>query len=278
LQPNILLLICLRDKKLYTEYWILTGLLTFGVTITNFLQSIICFSIAVIGLQIKNRFVVILKYILLVISLAFILSLIQYNIFHNSKLFFIPSTVTWELRYTAITIINQLLTTLYELGKHFLIVNFVSPSPFFVTSVPTGLETNLAILGFFKRSLDYNLLGLAAIVLWLSVFISGLLKNLKMIHEIIPFFYANFLGVLFNIILHSVYGVHEMFLYTCHFTFLILALATNRSIKKVPPQGAGYGKRFARKPLVSIASLYFPPQGAGNYTQIIINEKYILQN
>jgi hypothetical protein len=43
-------------------------------------------------------------------------------------------------------------------------------------------------------------------------------------------------------------------------------------IKKVPPQGAGYGKRFARKPLVSIASLYFPPQGAGNYTQIIIKE------
>jgi hypothetical protein len=41
-------------------------------------------------------------------------------------------------------------------------------------------------------------------------------------------------------------------------------------IKKVPPQGAGYGKRFARKPLVSIASLYFPPQEAGNYTQIII--------
>ena len=40
-------------------------------------------------------------------------------------------------------------------------------------------------------------------------------------------------------------------------------------IKKVPPQGAGYGKSFARKPLVSIASLYFPPQGAGNYTQII---------
>jgi hypothetical protein len=43
-------------------------------------------------------------------------------------------------------------------------------------------------------------------------------------------------------------------------------------IKKVPPQGAGYGKRFARKPLVSIASLYFPPQGAGNYTQIIIKK------
>ena len=45
-------------------------------------------------------------------------------------------------------------------------------------------------------------------------------------------------------------------------------------IKKVPPQGAGYGKRFARKPLVSIASLYFPPQGAGNYTQIIIKSRF----
>jgi hypothetical protein len=42
-------------------------------------------------------------------------------------------------------------------------------------------------------------------------------------------------------------------------------------IKKVPPIGAGYGKRFARKPLVSIANLYLSPQGAGNYTQIIIN-------
>ena len=47
--------------------------------------------------------------------------------------------------------------------------------------------------------------------------------------------------------------------------------STTVLIKKVPPQGAGYGKRFARKPLVSIASLYFPPQGAGHYTQIIIN-------
>jgi hypothetical protein len=46
------------------------------------------------------------------------------------------------------------------------------------------------------------------------------------------------------------------------------------AIKKVPPQGAGYGKRFARKPLVSIASLYFPPQGAGNYTQIIIKYEF----
>ena len=55
--------------------------------------------------------------------------------------------------------------------------------------------------------------------------------------------------------------------------------STTVLIKKVPPQGAGYGKRFARKPLVSIASLYFPPQGAGNYTQIIIKiQNWLLFN
>lgn len=35
--------------------------------------------------------------------------------------------------------------------------------------------------------------------------------------------------------------------------------------KSSAPRG-GVWKSFARKPLVSIASLYFSPQGAGNYT------------
>jgi hypothetical protein len=35
--------------------------------------------------------------------------------------------------------------------------------------------------------------------------------------------------------------------------------------KSSAPWG-GVWKSFARKPLVSIASLYFSPQGAGNYT------------
>ena len=43
--------------------------------------------------------------------------------------------------------------------------------------------------------------------------------------------------------------------------------------KKSAPWG-GVWKSFARKPLVSIASLYFPPQGAGNYTQIIIKKAF----
>jgi hypothetical protein len=38
-----------------------------------------------------------------------------------------------------------------------------------------------------------------------------------------------------------------------------------RNQKSSAPRG-GVWKSFARKPLVSIASLYFSPQGAGNYT------------
>jgi hypothetical protein len=47
--------------------------------------------------------------------------------------------------------------------------------------------------------------------------------------------------------------------------------------KNSAPRG-GVWKSFARKPLVSIASLYFPPQGAGNYTQIIINAYLLISN
>jgi hypothetical protein len=40
---------------------------------------------------------------------------------------------------------------------------------------------------------------------------------------------------------------------------------TDLNQKSSAPRG-GVWKSFARKPLVSIASLYFSPQGAGNYT------------
>ena len=72
-----------------------------------------------------------------------------------------------------------------------------------------------------------------AIILWLSIFISGIFQNLRLIikkNVNVYLFSAISLGILFNIAVHSILGVHEMFLYSCHFTFLILALATNRSL------------------------------------------------
>jgi hypothetical protein len=226
---HILFFICLRDKKLYTEYWVLTGLFTFGITITNFAQSIICFSIVVILLRRKDRLAIVAEYIGVVFLISFLLSLIQHKIFPNAALFFVPSTVVTELKYTAINIINHPLTTLHELGQHFFIVNFVTASP-----LPPAEEmlTRRPIIGFFERPLNYSLVGLAGIVLWLSIFISGLFKNIQMIHQNRPMFYGIFLCILFNIALHSVFGVNEMFLYTCHFTFLVLAIITNLSLIK----------------------------------------------
>ncbi|HYW19709.1 MAG TPA: hypothetical protein VE956_10415 [Nodularia sp. (in: cyanobacteria)] len=233
---HILFFICLRDKKLYTEYWVLTGLFTFGITITNFAQSIICFSIVVILLRRKDRLAIVAEYIGVVVLICFLLSLIQYKIFNTAALFFVPSTVVTELKYTAIKIINQPLTTLYELGKHFFIVNFVTASP-----LPLAEEilTRRPIIGFFQRPLNYNFAGLVGIVLWLSIFISGLFKNIQMIHQNRPMFYGLFLCILFNIALHSVFGVNEMFLYTCHFTFLVLAIVTNLSLIKNRSYKAG---------------------------------------
>jgi hypothetical protein len=47
-----------------------------------------------------------------------------------------------------------------------------------------------------------------------------------------------------------------------------------RNQKSSAPRG-GVWKSFARKPLVSIASLYFSPQGAGNYTHTRLKNLFI---
>jgi hypothetical protein len=49
-----------------------------------------------------------------------------------------------------------------------------------------------------------------------------------------------------------------------------LFVSNSSNQKSSAPRG-GVWKSFARKPLVSIASLYFSPQGAGNYTHTRLN-------
>jgi hypothetical protein len=42
----IIFLNSLRDKKLYFNYWVFAGVFSFGITITNFSTTLVCFIVA----------------------------------------------------------------------------------------------------------------------------------------------------------------------------------------------------------------------------------------
>lgn len=221
----ILFLICIKTRNLYLAYWIVAGLLSFGVTITNFVQTLICFAATVFGLQRPRKIILILEYASCVLSFAFLLSLIQKITFPQSSFFFEPSMFANESQFIKNYILEQPFLVLSQIINNFFMVNFVSPSPFAIPKTPISPM----ILSFFNRPLDYNLIGWLGIVVWLGLFILGTLKNIQSLK-------TNFLiigillAVIFNIFIHSLFGVNEMFLYTCNFTFPVLLLAINQSL------------------------------------------------
>ncbi|MBE9125746.1 MULTISPECIES: hypothetical protein [unclassified Coleofasciculus] len=222
----ILFLLCLSRRKLYLKYWIFTGLFSFGITITNFAQTLICFVAVLFVLKQQQKIIKSLEYISSVILLASGLSLIQKLIFiRGAKIFFLSlfmsesSYIEWYNPFTIIT----------EVFKHFFLVNFIAPSPFTGNISP---ENNRLMLNFFLQPLIYSLIGKLAIIVFLSLLIVGLIKNIFDRNKRVITITVS-LSIVFNIALHSVFGVSTLFLYTCYVTFPVLLLIFNESIFKV---------------------------------------------
>ncbi|MBO3462218.1 hypothetical protein G7B40_006165 [Aetokthonos hydrillicola Thurmond2011] len=217
----------IENKKLDIGYWILAGIFTFGVTITNFIQTLVCFTIAVLALKTnKNKVSLISEYIGTVVTLAFVLSIFQKIIIIHAPYFFLPDMLTTETKYIKSFLFSQPLTVIQELLKHFFLVNFVSSSPFNTLHPENGSAIELT---FFMRNLDYSLIGAIGTIIWILLLILGVYKNILSAHKNIVVL-ALCGNLLFNLTLYSIFGVNEMFLYTCNFTFIVLALATNQSL------------------------------------------------
>jgi hypothetical protein len=224
----ILFLISLQDQKIYFGYWIIAGLFTFSVTITNFVQTLICLSTVVFRSHIKAKIVSILEYIGVIVSFAFLLSILQKVIFPQAKFFFLPTMVTYETKAVSALVLEHPLVVVEEIIKNFFLVNFIAPFP--------GIESNPQnpnglILDFFMHPLNYNLVGAVGAALWLCLFTYGFYKNIRSRRR--TFFNAVLCAVSFNIALHSIFGVNEIFLYTCNFSFPVLLLSLNESVFKM---------------------------------------------
>lgn len=223
----ILFLKGLEQQVIQYWWWLVGGILTIGVTITNFAQTLICFTLLTFVVEKEKRsfFQMGLKvagYALLVVGLTVILALLQKWIYPTSGLFFIPSALMDEKDFSTFLVFDApVLVVLQEL-KHFLVINFIAP----FADTYTMPDQNLPAITF-STSWHFSRFGQIGLFLWLSLLLGGLVNcwRVKRLH---PFFLGVLLCLLFNAALHSVYGggekegVVEYFLYTGNFTFLVL--------------------------------------------------------
>jgi len=234
----LLFTICLKQQKLYFPYWVAVGILSFGITITNFAQTLICFSAIIwilnsnltskiqFAAQLTRSCKSIATYLGTVVAIAIVLSLLQTQIFMDAKYFFLPSMVGTESESLETLILTSPLLVFQEIFKHFFLVNFIAADPFAGNDYEFPSRV---LLGFFIRPPNYSFSGVLALSLWLSLYSLGLVKNIVVGRKTI-FLGAIATAVLFNASLHSVFGTHEMFLYTCDFTFPVLLLGVNQSV------------------------------------------------
>ncbi|MEM9904786.1 MAG: hypothetical protein AAF921_07165 [Cyanobacteria bacterium P01_D01_bin.44] len=226
--------ISLRERSIQLESWIASGLLTFGVTITNFGHTLVCFGSTLLSRNKNNKIATFFEFIGIVFLAAFLISIIQKRIMGGSY-FFVPEMLTRELKFIKTTVLNSPLLVSFELFKHFCLVNIVSASPFPTEIIPG----EKVILSFFDRPLRYSWIGLGATSVWLIFLIVGLFKGIRsaITHKVDASgfeqrtFLITILGVnTFNLLLYSIFNAEEMFLFACNYTFPILLLVANKSM------------------------------------------------
>lgn len=224
----IIFVIAIRSGRVNFPVWILAGIFTLAITITNFAQTLICFFIASLIHAFpgkKNSFFYAVGktvlFLLVVIFCAMALSLFQKSIYPSSRLFYTLEYYEEETLYTSFAVLTTPIPVISELLKHFFLVNIIAPFP----SVFQLHVDALAVT--FSRSWSYSLIGWTAVALWFYMLAKNLIQVFRSKEaEPLKIGFAFTLCLFFNLALHSIYGFGsnggpEYFLYTGNFTFLV---------------------------------------------------------
>ncbi len=226
LMPSfILLILCVKRKKLYFPYWVLAGIFSFGITITSSIQTGICFCMALFYLKDRKlAFKTIVAFPVIILSLGVILSLIQVKLFPKAQKFYQPHAIHHELQYVKLDILNQPGMVMNELVKNFFIYSFVGQDPVSKRYVP-GVRVKL---DYYKAPLNFSWVAKAAGLLWLILFSRGILISLKE-HTFRHLTITAFLCILSNLVLFSFFNIRELYLYTSIFSFITLLLMVSHN-------------------------------------------------
>ncbi len=202
---------------------VFVGLITFGITLTNFIQTFIGFVLA------RPRIKEVIRFAGLTLSLGIILSLIHSALYPSSKLFFLPADAQAEGEF-AFSPVGE--PSWRVIGRVILLVRTVflyaviAPEPYVFVNEVGGTFPRF---NFFKIAPEtfsyssYNGLGNLLILAWaILLFIAGLLFLIDLFRRRkVDIRLGLLLCVLFNFCLHLYYG-YEPFLYSPDWAYALI--------------------------------------------------------
>jgi hypothetical protein len=202
---------------------VIVSVITFGITVTNFVQNFIVFLVS------RPRFKEIFRFTALTISLGILISIIHAAWFPSSKLFFLLSDAQTEDEYTfsifqdpAWKVVGRVLLLI----RTIFLYTVIAPRPYVFTKEVGGTFPRF---NFFKIAPEtfsyssYDGLGNILVLVWAVVLlISGLffLRNLVRTRKA-NLSLAFILCILFNFVLHLNYG-YEPFLYSPDWAYALI--------------------------------------------------------
>lgn len=207
------LVMLLKNSPLYAMVGI--GLISFGITITNFVQTLIA------HLSVKRNLKQWVKYGVLVGVFVIPLALLNNAIYPNAQpYFFIPASLTKEAGNTFSPSIARGIAVLRVMFLH----SMVAPSPLILKEEIPFLKVWMFKAASLQVGEYDTWQGTAVAIIWIVFFLSGFfiyLKRLKSHDHRFPLAFVVILA--FNFFLHLQYG-KDVFLYATNWTYAIILL------------------------------------------------------
>jgi hypothetical protein len=199
------------------------SLITFGITLTNFVQTFIGFFIA------RPRIKEVIRFAGFTLSLGVIFSLIHAALYPSSKLFFLPSDAQAEEEFSFSPLGEpswRIIGRIILLVRTIFLYTIVAPKPYVFTAEVGGTFPRF---NFFKIAPEtfsygsYSGLGNLLILAWaLLLFSAGVLFVIDLFRKRRVDIRLALLGcLLFNAALHFYYG-YEPFLYSPDWAYALI--------------------------------------------------------
>jgi hypothetical protein len=218
----ILFYLLLQGKRLLTPALLASGLVTFGLLLTNFVQDLLALTV------VRPKAGFILRFVLLVLLLAVPLSLINSALYPGSELFFVPGNLRAEDRFaTNISdmSLSEIRSRAFLLVKDMTMFNIIAPPPYISEQVKDSREP-FPKFNFFNTSFyKYTWIGAIGLGLWMVILLyagSRFILKGRSNHTLA---FAALLNISFSFILHMNYGF-EPFLYSENWTYAIVFLVS----------------------------------------------------
>lgn len=198
-----------KITKLDYLYYILLGIASIGVTVTNFVVFLITSFFLWIGKKVKIKKIIIIQ--IVVIALTFLLSILQNYTWHNTPTMHSGYKANYG-EETSYMSFNIGLTEIKKVIKDDYIHSIVASN---IVSTHTKSGNKMAY--FDKIGIEAWIISTALYLLIIYYVIKNFSKN-KYINA------GLLLTLLFNSAMHAFYGNETPFLYSCHFTYLFFLL------------------------------------------------------